>query len=89
MIQLRRHSRGCIEERAIDIKEPAMVTAVDPLRLVVAELQRCPSVGAVRFEKPYLARTVTEYDQLLAHDAESTGEVLWFCSGDYGVLEQT
>ena len=66
-----------------------METAVDPLPLVVAELQRCPSVRAVRIEKPYPAGTVTEYDQLLAHDAESTGEVLWFCSGGYGVLEQT
>ena len=44
---------------------------------------------AVQFEKRYPVGTVTEYDQLLAHDAESNGEVPLFGIGDYGVLEQT
>ena len=60
--------RRRLQQRAVDVVEPAVIAAADAALLDVAELQRGATMGAVLLEQAHASRLVPEQHQVLAQD---------------------
>ena len=65
-----------LEDRAVDIKMPAVIAAANAALLDAAVLERRAAMCAVPTEQADLAALVAEDHQVFAEDADGNGEVL-------------
>ena len=73
-----RRFAGRFEDRAVDIEQPAVIAAADPLVGNQAEFERSAAMRAMQFEKAHRAAAVAEGDEILAHDAQPPRQVAQF-----------
>jgi hypothetical protein len=64
-----------LEDRAVDVEEPAMIAAADPLFADETEFERGPAMRAVQFEKAHSTALVAERDEILAQNPQAPRQV--------------
>ena len=71
-----RRLAGGLQDRAVDVVEPAVVAAADPGLADDAELERGAAMAAMRVQQPEASAAIAEQHQLLAEDAQRQRQVL-------------
>src|SRR5215471_6985387 len=72
-----RLSRG-FEDRAVDIKEPAVITAPNALLADEAEFERCAAMRAMELQQSKRAAAIAERNEVLAQYTQAARQVVQF-----------
>src|SRR5439155_13843 len=73
---------GGLEDRAVDIEEPAVIAAADALVADQAELERGAAMRAMQFEETDGAGFVAERNEVLAENAQAPRDLAQFAGKD-------
>src|SRR5439155_9971414 len=71
-----------LEDRAVDIEEPAVIAAADALVAYQAELERGAAMRAMQFEETDGAGSVAERDEVLTENAQPPRDLAQFAGED-------
>jgi hypothetical protein len=64
-----------LEDRAVDVEEPAVIAAADPLIADQTKFERGPAMRAVQFEEAHGTAPVAERDEILAQNTQAPRQV--------------
>ena len=66
---------GSLEDRPVDVEQPAVVAAANPALRDDAELQRRTAMAAVPVQDPHPPLAVAKHDEILAQDPHRQGNL--------------